>query len=349
MNRRLQNLRSQMKAGGISSLFVTSMSDIYYLTGFTGSTAFVFITPENAFFITDGRYTEQSAAEVSDDFETEIISDYRKALGEYAAKLQKIHVTYDCGLEWYEFLKENAEAEIESKGLITQLRMEKDEGELAKISEMFVCAGDAFSASIEYFRPGETELFWAANLEMNMRLKGAKMPSFETIIGSGPRGALPHGKASEKIVQQGEPVVVDFGSKKEYCSDVTRLVKTGPHAEADKVADIVYSALKKAMDRVKAGVTCKEIDAAAREYIAEKGYGDYFNHGLGHGVGIDVHEKPAFNMRDDTVLKENMVLTIEPGIYLPGNFGVRLEDTIVVKNDGCENLTAVFDKYVYEI
>lgn len=182
-----------------------------------------------------------------------------------------------------------------------------------------------------------------------MKLNGAKAPSFETIIASGARGALPHGTASEKIIEKGEPVVVDFGAKKEYCSDVTRLVKTGRDTDVDIIADIVYTALHKAKEKIRPGVKCSDVDAAARDYITEKGYGDFFNHSLGHGVGIDVHEKPVFSAKDDTVLEENMVITVEPGIYLPGKFGVRLEDTIAVKPDGHENLTAVFDKYVYEI
>ncbi len=188
-----------------------------------------------------------------------------------------------------------------------------------------------FLQSLDSFKPGVSELLWAAELEKNMKLNGAKSPSFDTIIGSGYRGAMPHGIASDKIVAKGDAVVVDFGSKKEYCSDVTRLVKTGADTNVDLVADIVYTALSKAKDAVKVGVKCSEIDAVARDYIQSKGYGDFFRHGLGHGVGIDVHEKPVFNSRDETVLEENMVLTIEPGIYLPGKFGVRLEDTIVVK------------------
>jgi len=339
-----------MSAKGISNLFVSSMSDIYYLTGFTGSMAYIFVTPDNAFFVSDGRYEEQSKAQVSSEFEIEIISDYRKTLLEYANKFSDIHVTYACGLAEYEMLMENvAKVTIDAEDVVAKLRMVKDERELVKLREMFACANNAFTASLADFIPGRSELHWAAELEKNMKMNGAQMPSFETIIASGARGAMPHGKASEKIVEKGDAVVVDFGSKKEYCSDVTRLVTTGDDKDVDIIADIVYTALSKAKDGVKAGVKCSAIDAIARDYIISKGYGDFFNHGLGHGVGVDVHEKPVFNARDNTVLEENMVLTIEPGIYLPGRFGVRLEDTIVVKNDGCENLTAVFEKYIYKI
>lgn len=339
-----------MNDNRITNLFVTSLSDIYYLTGFTGSTAFLFVSADNAVFVTDGRYAEQSKVQIGTDFEIQIVNDYRKQLAEYAETISELYVTYDCKLPEYELLMEGpAKVVIDANDIIGKLRMVKDESELVKLREMFACAHDSFVQALDSFKPGKSELYWAAELEKNMKMNGAKCPSFETIVGSGYRGAMPHGIASDKIVANGDAVVVDFGSKKEYCSDVTRLVKTGADSNVDLVADIVYTALSKAKDAVRAGVKCSEIDAVAREYITSKGYGDFFQHGLGHGVGIDVHEKPVFNSRDETLLEENMVLTIEPGIYLPGKFGVRLEDTIVVKEDGCENLTAVFEKYIYEI
>jgi len=338
-----------MNKEGVSNLFVTSLSDIYYLTGFTGSTAYLFVSPDTATFVSDGRYEEQSKSQVK-GAEIKIVQDYRKTVAEYADGLVDVTVTYDCPLVDYEYLVENVDkVGIDAKGLIDRLRAVKDEEELEKLREMFVCAHEAFKCSIPAFKHGISEMHWAAELERNMKIKGAKYPSFETIVGSGARGAMPHGTASQKIVEKGDAVVVDFGCKKEYCSDVTRLVMTGKDEEISKVADIVYSALQKAKDAVRVGVKCADIDAIAREYIDSKGYGDYFNHGLGHGVGVDVHEKPVFNPRDETILEENMVLTIEPGIYLPERFGVRLEDTIVVKDDGCENLTAVFEKYIYEV
>lgn len=349
MNKRIEKLRGMMAEKGISNLFVSSLSDIYYLTGFTGSTAYLFVTDNHVLFLSDGRYEEQSKAQVEPDIQIEIISDYRKALEEYAGRLKQMHVTYSCTLADYQMLSGMLQADTDTDGLIGIMRMEKDEQELEKLRGMFACAANAFNSSLKDFQPGRRENEWAAVLEMNMKMQGSDAPSFETIVASGPRGAMPHGKASGKVVEKGDAVVVDFGSKKEYCSDVTRLVKVSAGEEVDAVADIVYTALKKASEAAKPGVKCSDVDAVAREYIESKGYGKYFNHGLGHGVGIDVHEKPVFNPRDNTVLKENMVLTVEPGIYLPGKFGVRLEDTIVIKKDGYENLTAVFDKYIYEI
>jgi len=349
LRNRLAELRDMMRGEGVSNLFVTSLSDIYYLTGFTGSTAYLLVNTDGAVFVSDGRYAEQSKAQVK-DAEIMIVQDYRKMVSEYAEKLSAVTVTYDCQLQDFEYLSENVgKVSIDAKGMIDRLRAVKDEEELVKLGEQFKCARDSFVQSLPAFKPGVTEMHWAAELERNMKMNGAKYPSFETIIASGHRGAMPHGTASQKVVEKGDAVVVDFGSKKEYCSDVTRLVMTAPDEEIRKVADIVYTALQKAKDAVRTGVVCSEIDAIAREYIDSKGYSEYFNHGLGHGVGVDVHEKPVFNPRDNTILEPNMVLTIEPGIYLPDRFGVRLEDTIVVKDDGCENLTAVFEKYIYEV
>jgi len=339
-----------MKKAGIVNLLVSSLSDIYYLTGFTGSTAYLFVTAESSVFITDGRYSEQSRQQVTGESEIVIVQDYKQALADHAEAMTKLYVTYDCSLSDFETVKESgSDVQIDSENLIRLMRMVKDEGELEKIKEMFSCAESSFTSSLESFKPGLKEVVWAAELEKNMKINGAKSPSFDTIVGSGARGALPHGIASEKIVEPGDAVVVDFGSKKEYCSDVTRLVMTADDTDVAIIADIVYTALSKAMEKVKAGVKCSEIDAVARDYIADKGYKEFFNHGLGHSLGIDVHEKPVFNPKDDTVLEENMVLTIEPGIYLPGKFGVRLEDTVVVKKGGCENLTSVFEKYVYKV
>ena len=349
MTDRISILRQKMKEGGITNLLVSSLSDIYYLTGFTGSAAYLLVTPENPVFITDGRYTEQAGQQVVKGCEIEIVKDYKLAVKDFSSKAGNLHVTQSCTLTDYMIAKDNAEVQVDGANLIALMRRVKDAGELEKIRKMFRCAADAFSASLDSFKTGVSEVTWAAELEKNMKMNGAKSASFQTIVGSGARGALPHGIASEKIVEKGDAVVVDFGAKNEYCSDVTRLVMTADDAEVAAVAEIVRTALCKAKDAVRAGVKCTDIDSIARDYIKEKGYGDYFNHGLGHSLGVDVHENPRFNQTDETVLEENMVLTIEPGIYLPGRFGVRLEDTVAVKSDGCENLTAVFDEYVYKI
>jgi len=347
---RLSKLKELMKREGIVNLFVNSMSDIYYLTGFKGSTAYLLLTPEDALFITDGRYNEQAKLEVSDEFTVEITGNYHKSLTGFVDKIKELHVTYSCGLLEYELIADRLKKfAIDRKDVISAMRMVKDEGELEKMRQMYVMAKDSFENSLDHFSDGVSEVVWAAELEKQMKVLGAKMPSFETIVASGARGALPHGVASGKIVERGDAVVVDFGCKVEYCSDVTRMVTLGIDPEKERIIGIVHDALQKAKSAVRAGLKCSDIDKIARDHIEDKGFGEFFIHSLGHSVGIDVHEKPVFSARDETVLEENMVLTIEPGIYLPEDFGVRLEDTVVVKNDGCENLTSVFDKYVYKL
>lgn len=349
MKDRIENVRRMMSGHGTGCLFVNSPADIYYLTGFTGSTAYLFVTGEEAVFLTDGRYEEQIKQELCAGIDTVIVENYSEQLKQYAGMMKNLTVTYSCGLYEYEMMKDAAQSvDVDKENIISLLRRVKDAEELKLIRDMYQTAYDAFMAAFPVFTSGRTEDHWAAELEKQMKLLGAKMPSFETIVASGARGAMPHGTASRRMVEKNDAVVLDYGCRLNYCSDVTRLVVAGENSRAQEIADIVYSALKKASDAVRPGMRCCDIDKIARDYIESKGYGKHFNHSLGHGVGIDVHEKPTLNRRDETLLEPGMVVTIEPGIYLPGELGVRLEDTVAVTENGCENLTAVFDKYVYK-
>lgn len=333
----------------IDCLFVSSLSDIYYLTGFTGSTAMLFVDRQSAHFMTDGRYEQQIRSELHKGIDSLIVNSYQESAAAKAALYKRIHVTYSCGLLEYEILKSSGcEVDINKSNLIGGLRMIKNADEISQIKDMYRAAYEGFVNALPVFVAGNREDHWAAELEKQMKLAGAKTTSFETIVASGARGALPHGVATRKMVEPNDAVVLDYGCRLNYCSDVTRLVIAGENPEAEKIADIVYTALKKASDFIREGVKASEADAVARDYIESKGYGKYFNHSLGHGVGIDVHEKPSLNRRDDTVLKAGMVVTVEPGIYLPDEFGVRLEDTVLVTGTGCENLTSVFDRYIYK-
>lgn len=349
MTDRIGKLQSLIAKSGIDCLFISSLSDIYYLTGFTGSTALLFADRQSAVFLTDGRYEEQIRSELPENIDTIIVTSYQEAVAAVGGRYKKIHVTYACSLLDYETLKgAGCEVDVDRANLVGSLRIIKSPEETAQIRAMYDVAYAGFVNSLPVFVSGNTEDHWAAELEKQMKLSGARTVSFDTIVASGARGALPHGIATRKVVEKNDAVVVDYGCRLNYCSDVTRLVITGDNAEAEKIADIVYTALKKASDFIREGVTAKEADAVARDYIESKGYGKYFNHSLGHGVGIDVHEKPSLNKRDETVLKAGMIVTVEPGIYLPGSLGVRLEDTVLVTENGCENLTAVFDRYIYK-
>jgi Xaa-Pro aminopeptidase len=347
---RISRLLDLMKSKGMDNLLLTDMADIYYFTGFTGSTAYLFISAEKTVFFTDGRYAEQVKTELSKDIKTVIVKTYSVSLTELAKQTQSLTVSIKCPLNLYSLFQSCTDTlHIDEEELPSLMRSVKDDSELEQIQNAFKIAGESFLESLGQFRYGTTETEWAAILEYNMRKRGATDRSFETIIASGVRSTLPHGTASAKIVNSNDPITVDYGCKLNYCSDITRVIYAGKDPFVLEIADIVKNAMDEAKKLVKAGVKCSDVDKAARSYIESKGYGEFFNHGLGHGVGLNVHESPSFNFRDETFLVKGMVLTIEPGIYLPEKFGIRLEDTVVVTENSCENLTAMLQDYVYQI
>ena len=348
--KRIERLLGMMNKTGLKNLLLTDLADIFYLTGFTGSTAYLFVEPEKAVFFTDGRYEEQIKTEISSEIKTVIVKTYGTSLCELAKQKEQLTVSPKCPLSLYTMLKDSAEELlIDSKDVVSLMRSVKDREEVELIAHSFKVAGNAFLESLSQWRYGMNETEWAAILEYNMRKKGATDRSFETIIASGERGALPHGTAGTRVINSGDPVTVDYGCRFNYCSDITRVVYDGSDPFVLEITDIVKGAMDAAKSVIRPGVRCSSVDKAARDYIEKKGYGEFFNHGLGHGVGINVHEAPSFNFRDETVLVQGMVLTVEPGIYLPGRFGVRLEDTVVVSENSCVNLTAVLEDYVYKI
>ena len=272
MTAAIAELQKMMEQKNIDCLFVCSLSDIFYLTGFTGSTAMLFVDRKSALFLTDGRYEQQLKHELYKGIDSIIVNSYQESAAAVASKYKKLHVTYSCGLLEYETIKNaGCEADIDRDSLIGQLRVIKSEDEILQIKDMYRAACEGFLNAQPVFCAGNTEDYWAAELEKQMKLAGAKTTSFETIVASGYRGALPHGTASRKTVERGDAVVVDYGCRVNYCSDVTRLVIVGENPEAETVADIVYTALKKASDFVREGVTAKEADAVARDYIESKG------------------------------------------------------------------------------
>lgn len=224
---------------------------------------------------------------------------------------------------------------------IDESRMIKDEEELQKIAKAEQIGDMAFTHVLSVIKPGITEADVALELEFFMKRQGASGLSFDTIVASGSNSSMPHAKVTNRLIENGDFVTMDFGCIYEgYCSDMTRTVVVGtPTEEMRKVYQIVLDANLRAMEGIRQGVSCREIDALARDYIRDCGYGDYFGHGLGHGVGLQIHEEPRFSPKCDIVIKENMVITDEPGIYLPGRFGVRIEDLLVVKEDACEKLS----------
>lgn len=342
---KLKNLRKKFAELGIEALLVTSDVNRRYISGFTGTAGVVFITEKDALFITDFRYTEQ-AGEQAKGFKViemqgtmnEEVNRVAKELGIKRLGFEKLHVTYGE----HEMLKSALNPElIPVGGVIEELRMFKSEAEIAIIKKAVKISDDCFNHIQTKIRPGVKEIDISNEMEFFMRSQGATASSFDTIVASGWRSALPHGVASDKKIQSGELVTLDFGAVYEgYCSDITRTLAVGEISdELDKIYHTVLEAQLKGVEGIKPGMTGKEADALTRDVINDAGYGKYFGHSTGHGLGMDVHEQPSLSHKSDVVLKPGMIVTVEPGIYIPGVGGCRIEDDIVITENGNERLT----------
>jgi Xaa-Pro aminopeptidase len=345
---RVERARELFKNFDIDALLVTSTSNRLYLSGFTGSSGVLLVTKSDAIIITDFRYKTQ-AAEQAEGYRVVIHSG---PIPDEVAKLMKDLSIKKLGFEQdnltfstyrtYDSQLKSADSElIPVTGLVEKLRLIKDASEIKIVKDAASIADAAFSHIIEYIRPGLTERDVSNELEFFMRKQGAASSSFEIIVASGYRSALPHGKASDKVIEKGEFVTLDFGAYyKGYCSDITRTVAIGNVSDELKaIYQVVYDAQMLGMKGIKPGMTGKEADALTRDHIASKGYGDYFGHSTGHGIGLDVHEGPALSVKSDTVLEPGMLVTVEPGIYVSGLGGVRIEDDALITEEGNESLT----------
>ncbi|ASS98889.1 Xaa-Pro dipeptidase [Geobacillus thermocatenulatus] len=342
---KMERLRALLEEQHLDGLLVTNGYNRRYLTGFTGTAGAVLVSRQGAVLVTDFRYVEQASRQAQ-GFEVvqhsgpiiEEIANQVKRLGIKRLGFEQEHVTYAA----YKSYEEAIRAElVPTSWLVEKLRLIKSEAEIKILKEAAEIADAAFSHILSFIRPGVKEIEVANELEFFMRKQGASSSSFDTIVASGYRSALPHGVASEKTIERGELVTLDFGAYyKGYCSDMTRTVAVGDiSAELRTIYDIVLEAQQRGMNGLKAGMTGKEADALTRDYIREKGYGDYFGHSTGHGIGLEIHEGPTLSFRSDVVLEPGMVVTVEPGIYIPGLGGVRIEDDTVINADGNEALT----------
>lgn len=313
---RIAAVQRELRSLDIPAVLITNLSDVKYLSGFTGTTAYMLVDLEKAVFFTDSRYSIQAAKEVSENIVVEIVKDYAGIYTERCSAFKKILLQPSCSINISsKIAAQGVDIYLDEKDFMQKLRMVKDNSEISMIKEQYNLAGKAFLRALKSFKYETSEKSWAAALEYHMKMLGAKGESFETIVASGARGAMPHGTASAKKVIENEPVIIDFGSRDIYTSDYTRMIYAGNDAEVLKVIDIVRSALEKAVESISEGLVCSDIDNAARSYIEEQGYGKYFNHSLGHGVGIDVHELPVLKSKCDYLIEDNMIFTIEPGIY----------------------------------
>ena len=349
-------LREKLKRQGMAAVLIDSPANLYYYTGFTGGEAVFLMCVEDGrgFIITDSRYYEQVEKECPDIPLAPLEKEpyhivVRKLLGELVRSSVSGDVKAVVGIEatmplsrYLRFCETCGEYEfILAQEAVQESRQVKDEKELSLIARAEAIGDAAFSHILELIRPGVTEAELALELEFFMKRQGAAKLSFDTIVASGPNSSMPHAQVTDRKLQQGDFITMDFGCVYQgYCSDMTRTVALGkPSGEMRRIYEIVSEANRRAMEAVRAGVKCSFVDAAARDYIADMSYGEYFGHGLGHSVGLEIHEEPRFSPKCDVVTKENMVITDEPGIYLPGKFGVRIEDLLVVKESGCECLS----------
>ncbi len=344
---RVAAARGYLERCDLDGLLVTNINTIRYLSGFTGSDGVVVVSRDGLWFLTDSRYGAQAAEQVTGF----TLGEYRRKLEE-SAELITAHGFARVGFEATSLtVAQHAvltgllpAAQLKAlPGEFDGLRSVKDQEELEGLSRIARLASQAFLELCPEIRPGATERSLALRLEWLLREGGADAASFGFIVASGPRGGLPHATPTERPIGYGELVTFDFGGiLNGYCSDETVTVAVGAADQRQReIYGIVKGAHDRAMELVRPGVLCREVDAAARDHIAANGFGDYFGHGTGHGVGLEVHEKPVVSYRSEESLAEGMVITIEPGIYLPGWGGVRIEDTVAVTRDGCRLLTNV--------
>ncbi|EOZ5808483.1 M24 family metallopeptidase [Enterococcus hirae] len=342
---RVEKLRKKIQEENLDSFLITSPYNLRYLTNFTGTTGLAVITLEKAFFITDFRYTEQAAAQAQG---FEIIKNVGSIFEEVADLVQKEGLR-ELGFEEttvsfleYSVLEEIIDAQlIPISGMIEELREIKDEEEIAIIEKACSIADLAYDHILKMIQPGMTEIEVANQLDFYMRSLGASGVSFETIVASGLRSAMPHGVASKKIIEQGDLITIDFGCYYEgYVSDMTRTFAIGdPGEQLKEIYQIVLEAQLAVLEVAKPGVTGKQLDAVARDYITKHGYGEAFGHSTGHGIGLEIHEGPNVSVRAEKQFVPGNIITDEPGIYLPGIGGVRIEDDLLITSDGNRVLT----------
>lgn len=350
---RVQAARKLLEEKGLDAAFIASPANIRYLSGFAGTDSYLYLSGKRKVILTDSRYTLQ-AEEEGKDCEVRTIKGervYGVLLKELLEEDKVKRLGFEDGVMTWQLVKKLQEAAGDKWGEerwvslgeeLSLLRAVKDEGEIEKLARAEQIGDEAFSYILTQIKPGITELEIAAKLEYYMKSHGAQEKGFDTIAASGLHSAMPHAVPSEKVLEKGDFLTLDFGCKYQgYCSDMTRTVVIGKANEKQKeIYKIVLEAQEAALAGLRAGMTGAEGDALARKVIEEAGYGDYFGHGLGHSVGLEIHEKPALSPKDQTILRPGIIETVEPGIYIPGLGGVRIEDMTVITENGIKNLTS---------
>ena len=341
---RIALLQTRMEQRECDAYISVDSSDNAYLTGFFGSTSALLVTGTSTRLLCDFRYIEQATAQVSNAEVIECAGNLDVRLAEHIEQLQLKRIAFEpetISVARHETIIKNCSGElIADAGICRELRQRKEPGEVERIAASTALAEEALAAVLEHLKPEVSECALAGFLEYEFRKRGAQGASFDTIVLFGERSSLPHGKPGDRPLKKGDIVLVDCGCVLDgYCSDLTRTFVFGriPGDWFSEIYETTRAAQEKALRAARAGVPTREVDAAARKTITEAGYGEKFGHGTGHGVGLEVHEAPRLNAESCAVLESDMVVTVEPGIYLPGQGGVRIEDLIVITEDGNSN------------
>lgn len=344
--KRNENLRKELQMKSSDAVLITSPENRFYLSGFKGSSGVLLITQEKNYLLTDFRYMDQ-AREEAPDFE---IINHERNIYPVIMSYVKKHIIQKLGIEFGKLAVQDFK-EIENlnpslklfncEEAVYKLRMIKDQEEIGYFKKGIALCDQAFDHILSFIRPGMSEKELGLELEFFMRRGGADGIKENHVIASGERSSLPHGQATERIIKKGDFVKMDIGAKiNGYYTDFTRTVVIGEPSEKQReIYNIVRQAQEVALEAIGPGKVCSELDHLARSVIAKAGYGENFGHSLGHSIGLAVHESPAMRATDHTILEPGMVITVEPGIYIPGFGGVRIEDFIVITEDGYENLT----------
>ena len=336
---RIQKIRQALQKEQAEAIVLSNMKNVRYASGFTGDTGMAVITEKSAYLIVDGRFTEQA----KNESKIEVV-DYNKNFIKTIESLLKAENIKKCVFEGNTMTYSEADYMMNNisgiewaatKDLVETIRMIKDKSELKTIQKALKIALDTFESVKKEVVAGVAEIEIANEIEYRMKKMGASGASFETIVASGKRSSLPHGTATEKIIQNGDAVVIDMGAVYNgYCSDITRTIFVGePTKEQQRVYDLVEKAQKNAIDAINVGVSCKDVNEVAVNEFRKNAMEQYFVHSLGHGVGLDVHERPFVAGRSSDVFESGMVVTVEPGLYLPDQFGVRIEDMVLVMEE----------------
>ncbi len=345
--KRLNIIRQKMQEKNVSAILVTHRPNVFYLSGFTGTSGFLLVTPEEALLYTDFRYLQQ-AGEQAAAFEivkVESSIDYSRMAELLTRRALKKLAVEEAHFNLREFnLLKNAIPGIELLPLYNffeEIRAVKEKPEVELIARAAGIADEAWQEVLPLLKPGISEMEVAYELEYRLRKRGSEKLPFEIIVASGERSALPHGLAGTRIIREGELVTVDFGAVYGgYCSDMTRTFLLGEPSEKQReIYNLVYEAQEMVFKMIKTGQQCLGVDTVVRQYFQQQGYGAYFGHGLGHGVGLEVHELPTLSPKGQEILQEMMVFTVEPGIYIEKWGGVRIEDLVVLCPYGLQILT----------